>query len=116
MLKIIFNNPILCIILLLTLGSIFCKYAPTNNPSALHFICLVISVAVLIIGLFSVTVFNKAADSFQFVSYGNSFSGALPFGIDGVSLPFILLTLVLFPVCIMSVDPSSSNIKELFFT
>jgi len=65
----------------------------------------------LIIGFYYLIFFDKTFYGFQFTTSHNIFNFIVRFGIDGVSLFFILLTLFLIPICILlSWDYINNNV------
>ncbi len=54
-----------------------------------------------LLGFYYLFLFDKTFYGFQFTTSYNMFNSIVKFGIDGVSLFFILLTLFLLPICIL---------------
>jgi NADH-quinone oxidoreductase subunit M len=85
-----------CLALLLLRGD---DEATRNNA---RWIALWTTIATFILSLFAWGEFNYAASGFQLVEQRSWFSSAIAYrlGVDGLSLPFVLLTTFLMPFCI----------------
>jgi NADH-quinone oxidoreductase subunit M len=112
------NFPILSSITLLPiLGAIFILIFnnKTNNNKNVIYVSLFTSVVTLFLTFFLWYVFDKSTPDFQFVEEKNWISGYIKFkfGIDGISILFIVLTAFITPICIISCINSVKNrLKE----
>ena len=112
------NFPILSSITLLPiLGAIFILIfnSKTNDNKNVIYVSLFTSVVTLFLTIFLWYVFDKSALEFQFVEEKNWISGYIKFkfGIDGISILFIVLTALITPICIISCINSVKNrLKE----
>jgi len=112
------NFPILSSITLLPLlGSLFILFSKSEkneNRNAIN-LSLFTSVANLILAIFLWNSFDKNFVGFQFVEEQNWISGFIKFkfGIDGISILFIVLTAFITPICIIScVNSVKTRLKE----
>lgn len=118
-------NSLLPIFLLPTIGFTIVTFIPNNNSNLLKNIALIFSSLTFIEALRLWFLFDYSASEFQFTSsiewfkIGN-LNFNLFFGLDGISLIFILLTTLLIPLCILTswisiktpiTSPSESGIK-----
>ena len=112
------NFPILSSITLLpTLGALFILFSKTEKNENRNVINLSLftSIANLILAIFLWYSFDKSFVGFQFVEEQNWISGFIKFkfGIDGVSILFIVLTAFITPICIIScVNSVKTRLKE----
>ena len=112
------NFPILSSITLLPiLGAffIFIFNNKTKENKNVIYISLFTSVVTLFLAFFLWYVFDKETSEFQFVEEKNWISGYIKFkfGIDGISILFIVLTAFITPICIISCINSVKNrLKE----
>ena len=112
------NFPILSSITLLPiLGAIFIFIFnnKTNDNKNVIYISLFTSVVTLFLTIFLWYIFDKSIPDFQFVEEKNWISGYIKFkfGIDGISILFIVLTAFITPICIISCINSVKNrLKE----
>ena len=112
------NFPILSSITLLPiLGAIFILIFKnkTNENKNVIYVSLFTSVVTLFLAIFLWYVFDKSSSEFQFVEEKNWISGYIKFkfGIDGISILFIVLTAFITPICIISCINSVKNrLKE----
>ena len=112
------NFPILSSITLLPiLGAffIFIFNNKTKENKNVIYISLFTSVVTLFLAFFLWYVFDKETSEFQFVEEKNWISGYIKFkfGIDGISILFIVLTAFITPICIISCINSIKNrLKE----
>jgi len=101
------NFPILSSITLLpTLGAIFILFSKSEkneNRNAIN-LSLLTSLTNLILAFFLWYLFDKNFVGFQFIEEQNWISGLIKFkfGIDGISILFIVLTAFITPICIIS--------------
>jgi NADH-quinone oxidoreductase subunit M len=112
------NFPILSAITLLpALGALFILFSKSEkneNRNAIN-LSLFTSVANLILAIFLWHSFDKNFAGFQFVEEQNWISGFIKFkfGIDGISILFIVLTAFIIPICIIScVNSVKIRLKE----
>jgi len=112
------NFPILSSITLLpALGALFILFSKSKkneNRNAIN-LSLFISVINLFLAIFLWYSFDKNFVGFQFVEEQNWISGFIKFkfGIDGISILFIVLTAFITPICIIScVNSVKTRLKE----
>ena len=112
------NFPILSSITLLPiLGAIFIFIFnnKTNENKNVIYVSLFTSVVTLFLAIFLWCVFDKNSSGFQFVEEKNWISGYIKFkfGIDGISILFVVLTAFITPICIIScVNSVKNRLKE----
>ena len=112
------NFPILSSITLLPIiGAIFIFIFnnKTNENKNVIYISLFTSVVTLFLTIFLWYVFDKSSSEFQFVEERNWISGYIKFkfGIDGISILFIVLTAFIIPICIIScINSVKTRLKE----
>ena len=112
------NFPILSSITLLPiLGAIFIFIFNNKNNENKNviYVSLFTSVATLFLTIFLWYVFDKNSSEFQFVEEKNWISGYIKFkfGIDGISILFIVLTAFITPICIIScINSIKIRLKE----
>jgi len=105
MLANIFQEPLLLLTILLTAGTLFSALLPANNLTAVRTFALLISLVALLIGLLSCLSFDKSISDFQFLYRLDlipQYNLTLTLGVDGFSMVFLLLTLFIFPICILA--------------
>ena len=74
---------------------------------------LLISLTVFALSLFLLTGFDSNNPDFQFVEEGTWLAGLkYKLGVDGISLPFVMLTTFFFPICIGASWGVSTRVKE----
>ena len=112
------NFPILSSITLLpALGALFILFSKSKkneNRNAIN-LSLFISVINLFLAIFLWYSFDKNFVGFQFVEEQNWISGFIKFkfGIDGISILFIVLTAFITPICIIScINSVKTRLKE----
>ena len=112
------NFPILSSITLLpVLGSLFILFSKSEkniNRNAIN-LSLFTSLANLSLAIFLWYSFDKNFVGFQFVEEQNWISGLIKFkfGIDGISILFIVLTAFITPICIIScINSVKTRLKE----
>ena len=102
------NFPIISsLILLPIIGSIFLFFIkPNKNNNSVKYVSLFISVANFILSLYLWNIFDKSSSEFQFVEDRNWILGLINYkvGIDGISILFVVLTALITPLCIISVN------------
>lgn len=97
-----------CLVLLFVVGFVFILALPWTR-----IIATTISVVGLLVGLYMGYTFDKSIAGFQSISaYGvlPNYNLALTFGVDGLSMVFLLLTLFIFPVSFLA----AWNASKLF--
>lgn len=117
MLNVLFQQPILCVIVLLFFGLAFSLIFPANRIDLIRLFALKISLAALFIGVIAALSFDKANLGFQRLYRLNilpQYNLALTFGVDGISLIFILLTLFIFPLCFLAAWNVAAQTKHFF--
>ena len=105
------------ITLLPILGAIFIFIFNNKNNENKNviYISLFISVVTLFLTIFLWYVFDKTSPEFQFVEEKNWISGYIKFkfGIDGLSILFIVLTAFITPICIIScINSVKTRLRE----
>ena len=112
------NFPILSSITLLpALGALFILFSKREKNENRNVINLSLfsSVVNLFLAIFLWYSFDKSFTGFQFVEEQNWISGFIKFkfGIDGISILFIVLTTFITPICIIScVNSVKTRLKE----
>jgi NADH-quinone oxidoreductase subunit M len=87
------------------LGALIVLLGNRNNPSAARLVALGVSLATFLVSLKIYMDFDLAQPGFQMVEeavWMPLASIAYRMGVDGISLPFVLLTALLTPICILS--------------
>ena len=112
------NFPILSSITLLpALGALFILFSKSEknkNRNAIN-LSLFTSIINLILAIFLWHSFDKSFTGFQFIEEQSWISGFIKFkfGIDGISILFIVLTAFITPICIIScVNSVKTRLKE----
>lgn len=109
-----YQNPLVWLVFILFSGFIFLI---TTSRVYIHLIALILSLFVLFLGVVICLMFNKAVSTFQFVfflpGYG-AYNISLAFGLDGISLIFLMLTLFTFPLCFLSAWTVQKKSKQFF--
>lgn len=103
--SIFFENPLVSIILILLTGLILSLVTTEAKILFTRQLTLVTSLLALIFGLVSCLAFDKSNLGFQFSSRLNivsEYNIALSLGADGLSMVFLLLTLFVFPILLLS--------------
>jgi len=105
MISFLLNQPLLSLVILLSTSLAIAVILPTTSANAIKMLSLGTSLVALVIGTVSCLSFDKAAVGFQFLysleilpQYNLSFT----LGADGLSIIFLLLTLFVFPICILA--------------
>ena len=101
-----FNVPILPLLIVIPLvGVVFVLLSvSSNNISSAKLSALWTSIINFILSLFLPINFDKTVPHFQFVNSFNWFNNdnlKFALGVDGISLPFIILSTLLIPLCII---------------
>ena len=107
------NFPILSSLILLPLiGVLFILFTRSNNNKYQNskYVALFVSFANFIISLYLWYIFDASTYEFQFVEERKWIDGFINYkvGVDGISILFILLTTLITPLCIISVNNSIS--------
>ena len=102
------NFPLISSLILLPLiGSFFLLFIkPYKSNNSIKYVSLFISIANLILSIYLWIVFDQNSSEFQFVENRNWMSGMIQYkvGIDGISILFVVLTALITPLCIISVN------------
>ena len=99
------NFPILSSITLLpAIGALFILFSKSEKNKNIINLSLFTSVVNLFLAIFLWYSFNKSFVGFQFVEEQDWINGFIKFkfGIDGISILFIVLTAFITPICIIS--------------
>lgn len=106
MLRTLLQSPIEIIVVLLTAGLLISVAYPSIQIKTLKLFILSVSLAARVIGLIAIAAFDKATLGFQFRTHRLDVESQdnlnLIFGLDGVALIFVVLTLFTFPICFLS--------------
>jgi NADH-quinone oxidoreductase subunit M len=112
------NFPILSSITLLpALGALFILFSKSEkneNKNAIN-LSLFTTIINLILAIFLWYSFDKSFSGFQFVEEQNWISGFIKFkfGVDGISILFIVLTAFIIPICVIScINSVKTRLKE----
>ncbi len=85
---------------------------PATRLNAKRF-ALLVTIATFAFSLFLLTGFDPEDPGFQFVEEGAWLGGLLyKLGVDGISLPFVMLTTFIFPLCIGASWAVEKRVKE----
>jgi NADH-quinone oxidoreductase subunit M len=113
------NWPILSVVTFLPLlGALFILLIRGEDQMAVRnarWVALWTTVVTFLISLILVARFDPSTADFQFVEQRPWLGGAINFhlGVDGISLPFVILTTALMPVCIIaSWESVTKRVKE----
>jgi NADH-quinone oxidoreductase subunit M len=110
------KNLLVIILLLPLAGIIFLSFIPSYNRTVLKSTAFQITCQLFILSLFLWFFFDKSLGSFQYVGkffWMSSLNLNFTFGIDGISLFFIILTTLLIPLCLLvSWKSIEINLKE----
>ena len=113
------NFPILSSLILLPLiGSIFIFISKTNlssNFQSIKYVAIFSSSANFFISLYLWYIFDPSTSEFQFVEERLWLEGFINYklGVDGISILFIILTTLITPLCIISVNRTiNTKLKE----
>lgn len=100
-----FFNPIVTIIVLLSAGLSVSILGTHFKLKLTRQLVLILSLLALLAGLLSCFAFDKTNLGFQFLTQFNfvsEYNLALTFGADGLSMVFLILTLIIFPVLFLA--------------
>ena len=113
------NFPILSSLILLPLvGSLFLLFIKDNaskNYQNTKYVALFVSFANFLISIYLWYLFDNSTPEFQFIENKQWLKGFVNYkvGIDGISILFILLTTLITPLCIISINNSINfRVKE----
>ena len=112
------NFPILSLITVLPLlgaTSIFLSKGEKNENKSAIYVSLFTSFVNFFLAIFLWYSFDKNVVGFQFVEEKNWISGFIKFkfGIDGISILFIVLTALIIPICVIScINSIKVRLKE----
>jgi NADH-quinone oxidoreductase subunit M len=102
----VFTQPILLIVVLLSLGLIVLVALDEETHALVaHLVAQVSSIAAYAIGLLSILAFDKSNLGFQFlyrIDIAAQYNLSFTLGADGISMVFLLLTLFIFPLLFLS--------------
>ena len=101
------NFPILSSLILLPLiGSLFLLFSKDKNSNTGKYVALFTSFVNFLISLYLWYQFDPTTSSFQFVEDREWLKGFVNYkvGVDGISILFIVLTSLITPLCIISVN------------
>lgn len=105
----------LLILLAFSLFGLFCCFAvPVEN---VKYVALITSLVLLVFTVWLTMYYEPLSFEFQFQSTLieiNAYSLALSFGIDGISLCFLLLTVIIFPICFIASWQISYLTRQFF--
>ena len=103
------NFPILSsLILLPTIGALFLLFSKDKNSNAGKYVALFTSFVNFLISIYLWYLFDNSTYEFQFIEDKEWLKGFINYkiGVDGISILFILLTTLITPLCIISVNNS----------
>ena len=101
------NFPILSsLILLPTIGALFLLFSKDKNSNTVKYVALFASFVNFLISIYLWYLFDSTTSNFQFVEDREWLKGFINYkvGIDGISILFIVLTSLITPLCIISVN------------
>jgi len=101
------NFPILSsLILLPTIGALFLLFSKDKNSNTAKYVALFTSFVNFLISIYLWYLFDPSTSNFQFVENREWLKGFVNYkvGIDGISILFIILTTLITPLCIISVN------------
>jgi len=111
--------PLLSLVTFLPLVGVLLIVAARGEDEAaianVRWIALWVTVVTFVASLFLVARFDPASPEFQFVEANRWLGGTIAYrmGVDGISLPFVILTTGLMPICIIaSWQPIQTRVKE----
>jgi len=108
------NFPILSsLILLPAIGALFIFFSKTNSKKyqSSKYVALFVSFTNFLLSLYLWFLFDSTTHEFQFVENREWIKGFVNYkvGVDGISILFIILTTLISPLCIVSVN---STVKK----
>ena len=95
------------LIILPAIGSLFIFFInQKNSPNSIKSVSLFISLANLVLSIYLWIIFDKSTSDFQFVEKRIWLMGFINYkvGIDGISILFVILTTLVTPLCVISVN------------
>ena len=95
------------------------KDTPQNNNLNSRYVAIFVSFVNFFISIYLWILFDHSTSNFQFVENRQWIKGLMnfKFGIDGISILFILLTTLITPICVLSILNSvKSRLKEFLIT
>ena len=95
------------LILLPAIGSLFIFFINQNNsPNSIKRVSLFISLANLALSIYLWILFDQSISDFQFIENRTWLMGFINYkvGIDGISILFVILTTLITPLCVISVN------------
>ena len=95
------------------------KDTPQNNNLNSRYVAIFVSFVNFFISIYLWILFDHSTSNFQFVENRQWIKGFInfKFGIDGISILFILLTTLITPICVLSILNSvKSRLKEFLIT
>ena len=104
------NFPILSsLILLPSIGALFLMFAKEKSnetSNAIKYVALFASFVNFLISIYLWYLFDESTSSFQFIEEKEWLRGFVNYkvGIDGISILFIILTTLITPLCVISVN------------
>ena len=101
------NFPILTsLILLPIIGALFLLFSKDTNSNTIKYVALFTSFVNFLISIYLWYLFDVSTSNFQFVEDREWLIGFINYkvGIDGISILFIILTTLITPLCIISVN------------
>ena len=101
------NFPIISsLILLPTIGALFLLISKDKNSNTAKYVALFTSLVNLLISIYLWILFDPTTPNFQFIEDREWLKGFINYkvGIDGISILFIILTSLITPLCIISVN------------
>jgi NADH-quinone oxidoreductase subunit M len=99
------NNLLFYILLLPTLAAILVVILPTSNKNTIRWVAFGSSLIPFLLSILLWFQFDKTQPGFQFETFLPWFSAigsSFHFGVDGISLPMVLLTTILTPLAILA--------------
>jgi len=100
-----FSYFIAIIVALLVLGLIMIQWTSASGMKRVRSVSLCVSLSALLTGVVACFAFNTSAAGFQFLITIPTFlpnNLTFAFGVDGLSMIFLLLSLFIFPICFLS--------------
>ena len=95
------------LILLPFVGSLFIFFVKSNKSNnSIKYVSLFITLANFILSIYLWIIFDKSSSNFQFVENREWLMGLINYkvGIDGISILFVILTTLVTPLCVLSVN------------
>jgi len=108
------DNILLVVLFLPTLGALLLLCLPANRSRLLLWTALGISLVPLALTVLMMLRFNYTEIGYQFVAdyqWYQAIQSSLKLGVDGISLPMVLLTTLLTPLAVLASFKISQNLK-----